>query len=199
MRNLKRDVAALAFGLALASGAALPAAAQGAGPGMAPGMGQGSGESLDELFEELARPGADHDRVADRIGDLWSRSGSASADLLLRRGRDALEAGDVEAAIDHLSALVDHAPDFAEAYSARATAFYAQGRAGEALADLVRALELEPRHFGALAGLGFVLEDLGHEQDALKAYKAAAALHPGIDMVNEAVERLEFTLGGRTL
>lgn len=188
MRNLKRDVAALASGLALALAAfAHPAAAQGAP------------ESLDELFEELARPDADHDRVADRIGEMWSRSGSASADLLLRRGREALETGDVEAAIEHLSALTDHAPDFAEGYSARATAFYAEGRAGEALADLVRALELEPRHFGALAGLGFVLEDLGHEEDALRAYRAAAALHPGIDMVNDAIERLEFTLGGRTL
>ena len=182
MPNLKRDVAALALA-ALASAA--PA--------------QDAPADLEGLFDELSRPGADHERVADRIAGIWSRSGSASADLLLRRGQEALEEGDHEAAIDHLTALTDHAPDFAEGYNARATAYYAAGRVGEALADLARALELEPRHFGALAGLGFVMEDLGHERDALAAYRAAAALNPGIEMVNDAVGRLERDLEGEAL
>lgn len=179
MPDLKRYVAALAI-------LAAPAAAQEA-------------PSLDELFDELARPESDHEAVADRIGGLWSRSGSASADLLLRRGREALEEGDAEAAIDHLTALTDHAPEFAEGFNARATAYYADGRVGEALADIVRALELEPRHFGALAGLGFVMEDLGHERDALRAFRAAAELHPEIPNVNDAIERLEQDLEGETL
>ena len=187
MPDLKRDVAALLAAACLAAPAAIPAAAQDAPP------------DLDELFEELARPGADHERTADRIAETWSRSGSASADLLLRRGREALEAGDAEAAVEHLTALTDHAPDFAEGWSARATALYAAGRAGEALADLARALELEPRHFGALAGLGFVMEDMGLEGDALRAYRAAAALHPGIEMVNDAIDRLERDAEGEAL
>lgn len=180
MPDLKRYVAALAV-------AAMPAAAQDAPP------------SLDELLGELSRPDADHEAVGDRIGALWSRSGSAALDLLLRRGREALEEGDHEAAIDHLSALIDHAPDFAEGYNTRATAYYADGRVGEALSDIVRALELEPRHFGALAGLGFVMEDLGHERDALRAYRAAAELHPGIETVNDAIARLEAEAEGETL
>lgn len=179
MPDLKRYVAALVI-------AAAPAAAQ-----EAPG--------LEELLDELARPDADHEHVADSIGALWSRSGSASADLLLRRGREALEEGDHEAAIDHLTALTDHAPDFAEGFNARATAYYASGRVGEALDDILRALELEPRHFGALAGLGFVMEDIGHDRDALRAYRAAADLHPGIDSVNDAIARLEDELEGETL
>ncbi len=157
------------------------------------------GADLDRLFEDLAQPGADQARIADRISALWSRSGSASADLLLRRGREALEDGDYEAAIEHLTALTDHAPDFAEGWSARATAYYAAGRVGESLSDLGRALELEPRHFGALAGLGFVMEDLGFERDALSAYRASAALNPGIEMVNDAIERLERALEGEAL
>ena len=161
-----------------------------------PAAAQDLPEDVDGLLEELARPEADHERVADRILDLWSRSGSASADLLLRRGREALEEGDVEAAIDHLTALTDHAPDFAEGWNARATALYADGRAGEALADLARALELEPRHFGALTGIGFVMEDLGSEGDALRAFRAAAALNPGIEPVRDAIERLERAAEG---
>lgn len=154
---------------------------------------------LEGLFEELARPDADHEAAADRIADLWSRSGSASADLLLRRGREAIEAGDHQAAIEHLTALTDHAPGFAEGWSARATAFYAAGRTGESLADILRTLEIEPRHFGALAGLGFIMEDLGYERDALRAYRAAAALHPEIEMVNDAIEHLERTIEGEAL
>ena len=183
MPDLKRYVAALLIAAAPAAG---PVTAQDA-------------PDIDELLDELARPDVDHDGVADRIGDVWSRSGSASADLLLRRGREALEAGDHEAAIDHLTALTDHAPDFAEGYNARATVYYAEGRVGEALADIVRTLELEPRHFGALAGLGFVMEDLGHDRDALRAFRAAADLHPGIPAVNDAVDRLEDDLEGETL
>ena len=182
MPDLKRYVAALAL-----AAAAMPAAAQ------------DEPADLDGLMADLVRPDADHERIAERIGGLWSRSGSPSADLLLRRGREALDAGDHEAAIEHLTALTDHAPDFAEGFNMRATAYYADGRVGEALADIVRALELEPRHFNALAGLGFVMEDLGHERDALRAYRASAALNPGIEMVNDAIERLERDLEGEAL
>ena len=184
MPDLKRHLAAALAAALLAGG---PAAAQDAP------------EDLDGLFGELARPGADHERLADRISGLWSRSGSPAADLLLRRGREALEEGDTEAAIEHLTALTDHAPGFAEGWNARAAAFYADGRAGEALSDIVRALELEPRHFGALAGLGFVMEDLGSEGDALRAFRAAAALHPGMEPVRDAIERLEREQEGEAL
>ena len=204
MPDLKPDVAARPRGgisATLRAGLlALPLAALAAHPCAAQDDARPDPETqLDELFEELARPGADHERTADRIADLWSRSGSATADLLLRRGQEALEEGDAEAAIEHLTALTDHAPDFAEGWSARATAYFAAGRAGEALADLSRALELEPRHFGALAGLGFIMEDLGFEEDALGAYRAAASLNPGIEMVNDAIERLELAQEGEAL
>ena len=165
----------------------------------APVVAQDTRADLEGLFEELARPEADHERVADRILGVWSRSGSPSADLLLKRGREALDEGDHEAAIEHLTALTDHAPDFAPGYSARAEAFFVSGRVGEALGDIARALELEPREFEALAGLGFVLEDLGFEQGALDAYRAAAAINPGMEPVNDAVARLEHALEGEAL
>ena len=181
MRNLKRYVAALVIAAA------------------APVHAQDTREDLDGLFEELAKPDSDHERVAARIDGLWTRSGSPSADLLLRRGREAIEAGDTELAIEHLTALTDHAPDFAEGYAARAEALYVSGRTGEALADVARTLELEPRHFEALAGLGFIMEDLGFERDALGAYRAAAAINPGMEMVNDAIARIERGVDGEAL
>lgn len=155
---------------------------------------------LDSLFAELADPATeDWEAVEQQIWREWSHSGSASADLLLRRGRKAMEAKDLPKAIALFSALVDHAPDFAEGWNARATAFYHADRYGEALADIARTLALEPRHFGALTGLGMILEETGQDERALAAYRAAHAIHPHRPSVNEAIERLELKTRGRAL
>lgn len=151
---------------------------------------------LDHLFDLLARADDDNwQALEDEIWALWSQSGSDTFDLLLKRGRDAMGAGDLAAAIDHLSALTDHAPGFAEGWNARATAFYMAGRLGPSMDDIARTLSLEPRHFGALSGLGMILEDLGETQNALRAYRYALAIHPRNPGVKDAIERLETATG----
>ena len=120
----------------------------------------------------------------------WSNSGSASMDLLFERGKKALEADETDAAIDHFTALIDHAPDFAEGYNMRAMAYYEAGLFGPALADLGKTLDLNPHQFGALAGLGMILEDSGFDKKALAAYKASAAIDPHQPSVNKAIARL---------
>ncbi|MBE3637504.1 tetratricopeptide repeat protein [Mangrovicoccus algicola] len=153
-------------------------------------------DRLDELFAELQDPqAADWQGVEAQIWQEWSRSGSPAMDLLLQRGREAMEAGDLQAAVDHLTALTDHAPDFAEGWNARATAFYQEGELGLAVADIERALALNPRHFGALSGFGMILEELGHRQQALEVYGAALAIHPHQPPVEEAIERIKRELG----
>ena len=183
LQAIKR--AGLAIALTVAASSAAPAQEEADAP-----------QGLDALLGELAEPEADHERVARRVTGLWSRSGSEAMDYLLRRGRDAMEDGDWEAAIDHLTALTDHAPAFAEGYNARAQAYFRSGRTGPALADLERTLALEPRHFEALAGLGFVMIELGELGSALTVLRAAAAIHPAIPEVNDAIERLERDLEG---
>lgn len=156
--------------------------------------------ALDRLFAEL--PGADADaaaRAEREIWRLWSHSGSPAMDLLLERGRKAMAQGDLEAAIDHFTALTDHAPDFAEGWNARATAYFQLGRFGQSVADIRRTLALEPRHFGALAGFGAILEQLGRRDQALEVYRAALAIHPQMQPVSEAAERLEGELAGQEL
>ncbi|WP_342768191.1 tetratricopeptide repeat protein [Rhodovulum viride] len=154
----------------------------------------------DELLEELQLPDLPNwQRVEDALWTEWSKSGSASMDLLLKRGRDAIEAEAFGTAIEHLTALVDHAPDFAEAYNSRALAYYRSGLYGPALSDLAHTLELNPRHFGALTGLGTILEETGHDAAALGAYRAAHAIHPHDPDLEEAVHRLEIVTSGRTL
>lgn len=174
----------LALILALLAGLALPAHAE-------------EESELDGLFEALKAVDATNwERIEDRIWALWSRSGSAALDLLLDRGREALAGDDLEAAIEHLTALTDAAPDFAEGWNARATAYYQAGLVGPALADIARTLALEPRHFGALTGLGLILEETGDAEGAIRAYKAALAIHPHRPDLRKAIERLEDELQG---
>jgi tetratricopeptide (TPR) repeat protein len=155
-------------------------------------------ETVEDLLARLADPDErDWERVQDQIVRLWSRSGSDSMDLLLMRGRKAMREGDLVKALHHLSALVDHAPDFAEGWNARATAFFMHGEYGQALADIERVLELEPRHFGALSGLGLILDQLDQEEAALAAYRETLKLNPHIDRIREAAERLEPKIDGR--
>ena len=157
-------------------------------------------ERLDELFERLQSPDLTNwQLVEDEIYQRWSISGSASADFLLMRGRDALEAGDLEAAIEHLTALTDHAPEFAEGWNARATAYFRAGLFGPSIADVQQVLVLNPRHFGALTGLGLMLEEMGEFDHALAAFAAAQAIHPHRPDINQAVERLTRSQEGRTL
>lgn len=153
-----------------------------------------------ELLEELKDPGQERwQRIERQISRLWSRSGSASADLLLQRGREALRQGDSDAAIEHLSALIDHAPDFAEGYHARATAWFMAGNVGLAMDDLWETLVRNPQHFSALAGLGRLFEDLQEYDRAQAAFRAAAAIHPHRSDVKAALERVERRLIGMAL
>lgn len=157
-------------------------------------------QGLERYFTELADPGyAGWERAESDIRREWSRSGSASMDLLLKRGEDAMDAGDLPTAIEHLTALVDHAPEFPEGWNARATAYYMAGLFGPSMADIAQVLRLEPRHWGALAGLGAIYDEMGVKDRALAAYRASFALNPHQQDVKDALTRLEKELAGVSL
>lgn len=184
--------------LLAASLAALPAAAQDSRP--AP-VGPGSDDAeVDRLFAELAEPDqTGWRRIEDALALQWSRSGSPAMDLLLQRGRDALEAGDTEAALDHLQALTDHAPDFAEGWNARATAHFRGEDYGLAVAAIARTLALEPRHYPAMVVLATILREVGREADALEVLRRAHALNPHRESVTRDIDALSERLEGAPL
>jgi tetratricopeptide (TPR) repeat protein len=155
---------------------------------------------LDDLFSQLqtATP-LESNRIERQIWREWSKSGSASMDLLLQRGRDALDEGDTAAAIEHLTALIDHAPDFAEGWNARATAYFQAGLYGPSVADIQHVLALNPRHFGAMVGFARILEDTDRPERALVLYRAALAIHPNLDGVKDAIDRLETKATGQEM
>lgn len=157
-------------------------------------------ERLDLLFEELLEAEPESvDRIEGQIITEWSKSGSAAMDLLFKRGEDAMEAGTPEIAVQHFTALVDHAPNFAEGYNGRAAAYYQLGLIGPAIDDLRQVLVLEPRHFGAMTGVAVVLEEIGRPEDALEVWQRVQAFLPTDPEVLGMIERLEVQLRGETL
>ena len=156
--------------------------------------------SLDLLFDELKKPDAAiWSQAEKKIWELWSKSGSDSMDILLERGKLAMNAGDLPKAVEHFTALTDHAPEFAEGWNARATAFFMMHEYGLSVHDIEITLRLNPRHFGALSGLGMIYETLDLPKDALKAFRAALVVHPNRPDLLEAVKRLEDKAAGTLL
>ncbi|MEE9454216.1 MAG: tetratricopeptide repeat protein [Paracoccaceae bacterium] len=155
---------------------------------------------LDALFLDLQQVDPENWQPAEtEIIAIWHDTGSAAMDFLFERGMQALENGDYAKAIAHLSALIDHAPEFAEAWNARAKVYFTMHRLGQSIADIRQTLIRNPRHFWSLNGLGIIYEELGNPKAALAAYLAAQAIHPHIQDVNEAIMRLQTELNGVTL
>lgn len=137
--------------------------------------------------------------IEDRILREWSQTGSPSLDLLMQRGREALEGDDLTVAIEHLSALIDHAPELAHPYSMRANAYFLADMYGPALDDLRSALAREPMHFDALTGLAAMMEELGYPDDALMVSREIEAIHPSREGLAEMIQRLERQVEGSAL
>jgi tetratricopeptide (TPR) repeat protein len=145
-----------------------------------------------ELLQQLREASeTDAKRLERELALIWDRSGSPSMDLLLKRGREALEAEDNARAIEHFSALTDHAPDFAEGWHARATAYYRAGLYGPALDDLQHALTLNPNNYNALFGLGVMFQEFGDLRRAAEAFDRVLDINPHHEGATEARKRLE--------
>lgn len=182
------------------AGRDMGAAATGESPGDALAAITDSAARTQALLEELADPDSpDPGRILADLEREWSKSGSAAMDLLLQRGLAALDEGDLEAALDHLTALTDYAPDFAEGWNARAQALYLAGQIGPALGDVQRALALNPRHFVALGGLGAILDDLGRDDLAAEALRASLAINPHQPPLRAALQALDTASRGTEL
>jgi tetratricopeptide (TPR) repeat protein len=153
-------------------------------------------ELLDRLFGRLktAKSEREGQIVEQSIWRLWMRSGSPTDNLLLEQASKSMTARQYNKALDILDTIIERSPEFAEAWNKRATVNYLAGRLDQSLADIDKVLELEPRHFGALSGLGMIRRDKGDGQGALEAFREALAINPFMSSVREAVESLEKEL-----
>ena len=188
-------------------------------PGWASGQAPGEGEDavagavppefdpaqrpilLEGLYERLAqaKSSTEAEPITDAIEELWAMSGSDTVDLLMSRATQFANESDVDLSLAVLDAVVDIAPDEAEAWYLRAKVNVLAGKPERALSDLRRALNLDEKHYLAIADLGLVLEQLGAKKEALKAYRQALAVNPYLDDAQAGVDALEREVEGQDI
>jgi tetratricopeptide (TPR) repeat protein len=157
--------------------------------------------TLDDLFARLAAAGDETEAkgIAGLIERRFEQSGSPTADLLMARSGEALSGKDAALAVELLDRVTRLKPDWAEAWSRRAAAFYMLDDTAGALADIRQALSHEPRHFDTWAALGHVEMAGGNKKRALEAYRRALALHPFMPGLRDIVDKLAPEIEGRDL
>src|SRR3984885_11052859 len=158
-------------------------------------------EERADLYGRLAAS-KDGDETAGIITLLlhaYSESGSDTADLLLRRARQAIGIENYSDALKILDAEIAILPDWAEGWNARATARYLDDDYNGSMADIAETLKREPKHLGALMGMATILEARGKREEALKVYERALAIAPHWRNAEEAADKLKAALAGEEL
>lgn len=157
--------------------------------------------NLDFLFGALkAAPNEESAKaVEERIWAVWMVSPSDTTNLLMSRVRTAVEQKDLDLAVKLLDGIIAIKPDYVEAWNRRATINYMRKDYGRALSDIREVLRREPRHFGALSGLGLILQDVGDDKHALEAYRRAIEVYPRLQRIPELVKELQQKVEGRDI
>jgi tetratricopeptide (TPR) repeat protein len=151
---------------------------------------------LDELFSRLqvTTDVREARLIEGLIWTLWFESGSPDLDRLLEAGNDAMGAGRYDEALARFSRLIERDPTFAEAWNRRATLYYLMGNFDASVRDIQETLAREPRHFGALSGLGLINSALERWDSAVKAYEEALRVNPFLPGAKKNVEDLRKKL-----
>ncbi len=158
-------------------------------------------ERLNVLFERLGETEDDARAklIAEEIWAIWTDSGSASVNFVLRRAASAQKLGGISRARAQFDTVTRLQPDFAEGWARSGRLAMDERDWGRAISDSIRALQLEPRHYHALWTLGSTLERLGRQDEALEAYREANTLYPALEAVKSRVEVLETEVEGDVL
>ena len=153
---------------------------------------------LDQLFADLKRERNEKaaERIAARISNEWTQSGSASIDLMMQWSQKAIEDQKFDVALDFLDQVVTLQPAFAEGWNRRATAHFMMKNFGKSMSDIDRTLQLEPRHFGALSGLAQIMTVTGHKESALEAWQRVLGIYPMLRSAQDQVGTLSEELAG---
>jgi tetratricopeptide (TPR) repeat protein len=151
---------------------------------------------LDNCFERLARAQSEDEaqNLEAMIWRLWTASGIEMVDGLLNSGSKAMASGQFAPALALFNGIIEMTPEFAEAWNKRGTLYYLIGEYDLAVTDITCTLKLEPRHFGALSGLGMIHLQRSEKQEALRAFEDALAVHPHLSGARSAVENITKSL-----
>jgi tetratricopeptide (TPR) repeat protein len=158
-------------------------------------------EERADLYTRLAaaKDADETSGIITRLLHNYSESGSDTADLLLRRARQAIGVENYSDALKILDATIALDPDWAEGWNARATARYLDDDYKGSMADIAQTLKREPKHLGALMGMGMILEAREKREEALKIYERVLEIAPHWHNAQEAADKLKAALAGSEL
>jgi tetratricopeptide (TPR) repeat protein len=156
---------------------------------------------LDGLFERLKTTFevAETAAVEAAIWTIWLHQGTAKIDRDMALGIAAINEGAYRRSLSYFDRMVRAAPDFAEAWNKRATVHYLMGNFDASVADIRRTLALEPRHFGALSGMGLIYDAIGNQTAAMKVWEKALEIHPHLPGMKARIQELRAKAKGRAL
>jgi tetratricopeptide (TPR) repeat protein len=159
------------------------------------------GQDIEFLFGALkAAPSPEAAKAVEgRIWALWMVSPSDTASLLMSRVRRAVEVKNLDLAVKLLDSIVVLRPDYVEAWNRRATLHYMRKDFTRSIEDIRQTLAREPRHFGALAGLGMIMQELGEEKRALEVYRRAIEVNPHMPRLPDLIKSLTEKVEGREI
>ncbi len=164
--------------------------------GPLPGSARQDDARLDDLFARLQQTGDVQEArlIEGLIWTLWFESGNPDVDRRMEAGGEAMNAGRYDEALRHFNRVIEIDPSFAEGWNRRATLHYLMGQFDASVRDIQETLVREPRHFGALSGLGLINSALERWESAIKAYEEALRLDPHLVGAKQNIEDLKKKL-----
>lgn len=158
-------------------------------------------QRIDDLLTRLAqaKDQAEADAVNGMLANLRLQSGSDTADLLMTRAMAAIGGKDNKTALVLLDKILALQPGWAEAWNKRATVRYLEDDDAGSMEDISHVLVLEPHHFGALSGMGFILHRNGEDKAALTVLRQAAAVNPHSPDIKGLIDQLTPEIEGHDL
>ncbi len=166
-----------------------------------PAVADQTDKRLDPLFADL-KAACSHVEalpIEAQIWTLWLESDNDAVDTLMQAGTAALNAQNGEQALAAFSRVIELAPHFAEGWNKRATTLYLLGRYTESIADIGKVLALEPRHFGALSGLGLCEAQRDRLPEAVAAFERALTINPNMPGVQLNIRALKDEIARRSI
>lgn len=166
-----------------------------------PAFGDQTDERLDGLFESLRTTGdaIEAAQITREIWQIWRETVDVDAEDLMDKGVKDMSLQRYTEALETFSELVVEAPDYAEGWNKRATLYYVIGDYTSSIEDIKRTLALEPRHFGAMSGLGLIYIQLDQEETALQAFQSALKMNPHLVGAQRNIDAIRKNLSGEEI
>ena len=151
---------------------------------------------LPSLFQKLYDSRNDYqiNQVTKKIWDIWHETNDIKIEADFYRGMESMRTRDFIRSIVFFTRGIEKKPNFAEAWNKRATVYYMMGDFDKSMYDINETLKLEPRHFGAMDGMGLIFIHLKQYEKAIKIYEQMLEIFPNNQNTKDKKKLMEKRL-----